>query len=84
MKSQFPGFLDTAVVIDSDVSRGRKFLIEALQPLITKKIAKTIDVEGEIISVYGIAWTIYITKYDGTDSRFSITWEKGTVIFEAS
>ena len=83
MKSRFPGFLNTATVTDSAVSTGRKYLIEALQPLITKKIAKSVDVEGEIISIYGIAWEIYITKFDGEESRFSITWEKGAAMFEA-
>ena len=83
MKSLFPVFINSATVTDSAVSTGRKFLIEALQPLITKKIAKSVGVVGEIISIYVIAWTIYITKFDGEESKFSITWEKGAVMFEA-
>jgi len=82
MQSKFPEFIKTANVSDQSIATGRQYLIEALQPLISEKIASDVSVDGDIISVYGIRWTVEITRFDGSESRFSILWEKGFVKIE--
>jgi len=83
MQSDFPDFLDSASVSDATISRGRIILLSALQPLIDEKVASEVIVDGEIISVYGIKWSISIIRLDNPDSKYSIYWDNGFFKFES-
>jgi len=83
MKSRFPEFIKTANVSDETIAEGRIYIIEALQPLVDQNIAKKIDADGDIVSVYAIQWVIEIERFDGQNSKYSLTWEKGFVKLES-
>lgn len=77
MQSDFPEVIKRNVVTDATRIDGIKAIEKALKPMIKEKMAKKITVEGEIISVYGIAWQAIIETLTNETLKYYINWEKG-------
>lgn len=76
--SEFPELIKDANVSDKTLLDGIEALKKALRFMIDKGEAKSIDVTGEFINIFGIGWIIVIERPEKT-SRFDINWEKGVV-----
>jgi len=73
--TKFPEIIARAVVCDKTKNDGTQELIRVLQFLKRIKAVKSIKASGQIISVYGIQWTVELEKPDGGSSKYSILWE---------
>ncbi|KKL09687.1 hypothetical protein LCGC14_2563380, partial [marine sediment metagenome] len=71
-----------ANVSDKTLLDGIEALKKALQFMIDKGEAQSIEVTGEFINVFGIGWIIVITRPEKTN-RFDINWEKGVIAVSA-
>ena len=80
--SEFPELIKDANVTDKTLKDGIEALKKALQFMIDKSEADSIDVTGEFISVYGIGWIIEISR-PTAETRFNINWEKGVIAISA-
>ena len=80
--SEFPELIKDANVSDKTLKDGIEALKKALQFMIDKGEAQSVDVTGEFISVYGIGWTIEISRPTG-ETRFNLNWEKGVIAISA-
>lgn len=80
--SEFPELIKDANVSDKTLLDGIEALKKALQFMIDKGEAQSVDVTGEFISVYGIGWTIEISRPTG-ETRFNLNWEKGVIAISA-
>lgn len=76
--SEFPALIKDANVSDKTLKDGIEALKKALQFMIDKDEADSVDVTGEFISVYGIGWTIQISR-PTAETRFNINWDKGVI-----
>ena len=77
MKSEVPEYIKTANVSDQTIADMIILIGKSLQPLIFSKLAKTVIVTGEIVSVYAIKWDILIERFSGINSEYSLVWDKG-------
>lgn len=77
MKSEFPGIVRRNVVNDKTKNDGIKALEKALATAIKEKIAKSINVIGEIQTANRIAWQIEIESIKDKSIKYYINWEKG-------
>ncbi|KKK87967.1 hypothetical protein LCGC14_2747940, partial [marine sediment metagenome] len=80
--SEFPALIKDANVTDKTLKDGIEALKKALQFMIDKDEAQSVVVTGEFISVYGIGWTIEISRPTG-ETRFNINWQKGVIAISA-
>ena len=71
--SDFPDIVERGVVSEDTKNDGVAALNKALKPLKDIGAVKSIEVTGEILSVYGIAWEIKIIRLDGTTERHTFT-----------
>ncbi len=76
--SEFPTLIKDANVTDKTLKDGIEVLKKALQFMVDKDEAQSIDVTGEFINVYGIGWPIVIKRPEKTN-RYDINWEKGVI-----
>jgi len=74
MKSTFPAVIRRNVVSDKTKNDGIKALEKAMEGAKTEKIAKSINVTGEIQTANRIAWQIDIEKPDGENEGYLINW----------
>lgn len=79
MNSDFPEVIKRNVVTDKTKNDGTKALEKALKRMVTLKMAKSVTVTGEIISVYGIYWLIEIQALTDKTLKYFINWEKGNL-----
>ena len=77
MKSEFPSIIRRNVVTDKTRNDGTKALEKALARMVTQKMAKSVTVTGEILSVFAIGWTIKIESLTDETLKYFINWEKG-------
>jgi hypothetical protein len=75
-KSKFPEVINRAIVSDRTKNEGINALNEALEVLKKEKIAKVINITGQILNVFGIGWQIEIEKYDGEKVKYDLNWER--------
>ncbi len=80
--SEFPDLIKDANVSDKTLKDGIEAIKKALQFMVDKSEASSIDVTGEFISVYGIGWIIKITR-PTAETRFNINWDKGVIAVSA-
>ena len=76
--SEFPEVIRTGKVNNQTINNGNSAIRKALKFMIDTGMAKSINVTGGVISVYGLKWTIDITR-DETSIRYNINWEKGVI-----
>ena len=76
--SEFPEVIRTGKIDNDTINDGVSAIRNALKFMITTGIAKSINVTGGVISVYGLKWTIEIER-DGTSSKYNINWNKGVI-----
>jgi len=79
MKSKFPDIIKRAVVSDQTKNDGTKAIEEATAFFVSEKIAKSVEVTGEIFSAYGIQWIINIEALEDKSLKYYINWEKGVI-----
>ena len=80
--SEFPALIKDAKATDKTLKDGIEALKKALQFIIDKGEADSVDVTGEFISVFGIGWIIEITR-PTAETRFNINWDKGVIAVSA-
>jgi hypothetical protein len=76
--SEFPEIVKRGTVSDKTRKDGIQAIKRALRWMIVDGVAQDVDAEGEAYSVYGIVWTIIITRGNIT-SRYSINWNRGEI-----
>ncbi len=76
--SEFPEVIRTGKVNNDTINNGNDAIRNALKFMINTGMAKSINVTGGVLSVYGLKWTIDITR-DETSIRYNINWEKGVI-----
>jgi hypothetical protein len=81
--STFPAVIARATVNDTTLKDGETAINNALAFLLKDNAVSGIIVTGEILSVYGIGWQIFITRPDGTESKYNINWDKGELSFQS-
>ena len=79
MKSDFPEVIKRNVITDKTRVDGVKAIEKALSFMVKEKMAKSINVTGEILSVYGIGWEIEIESLTDDTLKYFINWEKGNL-----
>lgn len=75
--STFPKVVTNAGVTEATKNDGVEALKTALDWMVAIRAARSVEVEGRILSVYAIGWVIRITATDGRVSRYAINWERG-------
>lgn len=76
--SKFPEVIRTGKVNDATLKNGRAALKEAMKFMVDSGAASSVDVEGGILSVFGLYWKIEIINGSITN-RYKINWDKGIV-----
>ena len=76
--SEFPEVIRTGKVDNKTINDGVSAIRNALKFMIQSKMAKAINVTGSVLSVYGLKWTIDITR-DDSSVKYNINWEKGVI-----
>ena len=76
--SEFPEVIRTGKVNNATINNGNSAIRNALKFMIDTGMAKSINVTGGVLSVYGLKWTIDITR-DETSTKFNINWNKGVI-----
>lgn len=79
MLSEFPEIIRRNVVSDKTKNDGSKALEKALAPMVKIKLARKVDVIGEIKNNYRIDWQINIERLDNENERYYINWEKSSL-----
>ena len=79
MKSEFPGIIRRNVVTDKTKNDGTAAIIKANQFMINKKIAKSINVTGEITNAFTIIWTVETVSLTDETSKYFINWSQGSL-----
>lgn len=76
--SDFPEVIRNGNVNNETLNGGSAAIRRALAWMKDTGAAESVKVSGEIISVYGIGWTINISKGE-IQSRYQINWDKGSL-----
>lgn len=71
--SDFPDVIDRGVVSEETKNDGAAALRRALQFLVSSGAAKSVEVVGQITSVFGVSWSVEITRPDDTLARYAVT-----------
>lgn len=79
--SEFPATIDRATVSDTTIKNGISAIKRALDWMIVDGVCESIDVTGDAVSVYAIAWTIEIIR-GNISTRYTINWERGIVAIQ--
>ncbi len=74
--SEFPNVIKNGSVNNKTIKDGVFAIERSLQFMINSGMAKSINVSGGVISVYGLKWDIEILR-DNTSVKYNINWEKG-------
>ena len=80
--SEFPALIKDANVSDKTLKDGIEALRKALQFMIDKGEAQSIDVTGEFLNVFSIGWIIVIMR-PTAETIYNINWDKGVVAISA-
>jgi len=78
--STFPDVIRRATVSENTKKDGVEAIKSALAFMVSEKIASSVIVTGQIVSVYGIVWSIEITAPNG-NGRYELNWENGSLTF---
>ena len=79
MNSKFPGVIKRNVVTDKTKNDGTQALNEAYAFVVSEKIAKAVNVEGEILSANRIQWTVEFVILTDETLKYFINWEQGVL-----
>lgn len=79
MKSTFPDVIKRNVVTDKTKNDGTEAIKKATKFMVTEKIAKSVEVTGEIFSTNGIRWLIVIEAITDETIKYFINWEHGSL-----
>ncbi|KKM92253.1 hypothetical protein LCGC14_1220340 [marine sediment metagenome] len=80
--SEFPALIKDANVSDKTLKDGIEALRKALQFMIDKGEAQSIDVTGEFLNVFSIGWIIVIMR-PTAETIYNINWDKGVAAISA-
>ena len=81
--SEFPALIKSAKVTDQTLKDGIEAIKTALAFMVERGEADSIEVTGEFISVFGIGWTVSISRPE-KETRFNINWEKGILFLQGT
>jgi phage gp46-like protein len=73
--SEFPAVIDNGRVDSTTLKDGKAAIEKALAWMVDIDAAESVEVIGEVLNVFGLAWEITITR-GGIESRYTINWEK--------
>ncbi len=76
--SRFPEVIRHGKLIDATIKDGIAALKDAMKFIVDSGAAQSVDVDGGVLSVYGLYWVINIFNGSIT-SKYKINWDKGVV-----
>lgn len=79
MKSKFPAVIRRNVVTDKTKNDGTQALNEAFAFVVTEKIAKAVNVTGEILTANRIQWIVEFEALTDESQKYFINWDQGVL-----